>query len=70
MPKIYPDWVASIPVKINGKNGAKIIWNRCGVGFENPAINGKTRSISVRLNSFPREGELVLFPFEQDRGEK
>lgn len=70
MPKTYPDWVASIPVKIDGKNGTKTIWNRCGVGFENPASDGKSRSISVRLNSLPREGELVLFPFERDPIEK
>src|SRR5262249_40240597 len=36
-------------------------WQRIGTGFENPAKNGGAPSISVRLDSLPLGGELVLF---------
>ena len=64
--KTHPDWVVSIPVKVDGKNGSKTYWNRCGVGFDNPPSGGKEKSISIKLNSLPCYGNLVLFPFSPD----
>jgi hypothetical protein len=47
------------PVHREGRD--KPFWHRVGTAFENAGKNGGPPSITVRLDSLPLQGELVLF---------
>jgi hypothetical protein len=52
------------PVKREGEE--KTFWQRIGMAFENYGDDGHRKSISIRLNALPVNGEMVLFP-DDDR---
>jgi len=54
------------PVKRDGDD--KTFWQKIGMAFENLDDGGGTKSISVRLNALPVNGEIVLFPEDGNRG--
>ncbi len=54
------------PVKRDGEE--KPFWQRIGMAFQNVDDDGATKSISVRLNALPVNGEIVLFPDDGNRG--
>ncbi len=54
------------PIKREGEE--KTFWQRIGMAFENVDDSGATKSISVRLNALPVNGEIVLFPDDGNRG--
>ena len=37
------------------------IWHPIGMAWENPGKNGRPPNITIKLNSLPFSGELVLF---------
>ena len=49
---------AVVPIR---RDGEKTFWHEVGIGFAN-ATNGELSSITIKLNSVPIWGELVLFP--------
>ena len=51
------------PIQRDGKD--KTFWQRLGTAFMNPAKNGNPPSISVKLDSLPIGGDLVLFVDEE-----
>ena len=51
------------PVYREGRE--KPFWQRLGTAFENPGKNGSPASISVKLDSLPMQGDLVLFVAEE-----
>ena len=55
------------PVKRDGDE--KTFWQRIGMAFENFDNDGQRKSISVRLNALPVNGEIVLFPDDGNRSD-
>ncbi len=47
------------PIKREGQE--KPFWSRVGMAFENEPKEGKAATISIKLDSLPLGGELVLF---------
>jgi hypothetical protein len=53
------------PVHREGRD--RPFWTRLGTAFVNPPKNGEPSTISVKLDSLPLGGELVLFVDDDDR---
>ena len=51
------------PIRREGQE--KTFWSRVGTGFTNDGKNGQQPSISVKLDSLPLGGEVVLFADEE-----
>lgn len=49
------------PVKRESQGQTKTFWPRLGTAWENEPRDGKPATISIRLDSNPIGGELVLF---------